>query len=325
MKIILAMCLCASLFAIDANREQELNHPTPTFAPWFTGSLLSLPGHVVGNKHTNWQPYVYFTDDYGFYNNKGRKQHVPSTKVWDFQLLVTRGFGDWFDAKINAQAFIRNEKGQTSTRFGDFEFILGFQALNQKKGSWIPDLRIILAETFPSGQYDNLNPGKFGTDSSGSGSYETSLGFNFQRLEHIYGIHYLRWRLNLVYTVPSPTHVDGFNVYGGGFGTNGTIYPGNQFMGIVAIEYNFNQNWVFACDLMQTYGNRTRFSGKPGRDQNGLPAAIGLPSQKVLSLAPALEYNFSKALGIIGGVWFSLCGRNTDDFISYVLSVNYFM
>ncbi|MCB1108397.1 MAG: hypothetical protein KDK44_01950 [Chlamydiia bacterium] len=312
MRVFFALCCCTSLIAAD-------------FTPWFTGSLLSLPGHVVGNKKTNYQPYLYYTKDYGFYDNKWRKQSTPSTSVWNPQLLITRGFGNWFDFKIEPQMFIKSEKGQTATRFGDFPVVLGFQALNQTRGSWIPDLRITLRESFPSGHHDRLNPAKLGTGGSGSGSYETSLGFNFQRLEHLFGIHYFRWRLNLVYTIPSPTHVDGFNVYGGGFSTNGTIYPGNHCFAIFAFEYNFNQNWVLACDFMQTYGNRTRFSGKPGRDQLGNPARIGSPSSDTLSIAPALEYNFSKALGIIGGVWFSARGRNSEDFISYVLSVNYFM
>ena len=312
MKKLLLFLICAALSAKN-------------FTPWFTGSLLSLPGHVVGDKNTNWQPYLYYTDDFGIYDQKWRKQAGPSVRTVNAQLLITRGFGNWFDVKIEPQMFVKHESGQTSTRFGDFPLILGFQALNQKPGSWIPDLRIILKETFPSGNYNNLNPKKNGTDISGSGSYETAIGFNFQRLDHLWGIHYLRSRLNFVYTVPAPTHVNNFNTYGGGFGTNGTVYPGNIFTGILAFEFNLNQNWVFAIDLMELYGNRTRFSGKPGVGLDGLPATVGSGSSDTLSLAPALEYNFSKALGIIGGVWFSVRGRNAEDFISYVLSVNYFM
>ena len=74
--------------------------------------------------------------------------------------------------------------------------------------------------------------------------------------------------------------------------------------------------------LMDVYADRTKFSGKRGRDQDGNPAEIGSGSSDVLSLAPALEWNFTENLGIIGGVWFSLTGRNSEDFISYVFSVN---
>ncbi len=292
------------------------------FSPWFTGSLLSLPGHVVGDKHTNWQPYLFATDDYGHYDNKWRRQRTPETIVVNPQLLITRGFGNWFDVKIEPQMLIQHKSGVTSTRFGDFPLVLGFQALNQK--GWIPDLRIILREIFPSGRYDKLNPAKNSTGASGSGSYQTSLGFNFQMLNHLWSIHYLRWRLNLVYTVPSPVGVTGFNTYGGGFGTDGTVYPGNTFTGIFAIEFNFNQNWVFALDLMQVSSARTRFSGARGTDLLGNPASNTQGSADTLSLAPAIEYNWTKNFGFIGGAWLSLRGRNSEDFISYVISFNYF-
>lgn len=292
------------------------------FVPWFTGSILSLPGHVVGDKHTNWQPYLYITDDYGTYDTKWRRQTTPSTSVVNPQLLVTRGFGDWFDIKIEPQMLIKTRSNHTSARLGDFPVVLGFQALNQK--GWIPDLRIILRETFPSGQYDHLNPKNRGTDSTGSGSYQTTLGFNFQMLNHLWGHHYLRSRLNLVYTVPSPVHVHGFNTYGGGFGTNGTVYPGNHCFAIYAFEFNFNQNWVLAMDIMGSYNNRTRFSGKRGVNQLGQAASNTPASASNWSLCPAIEYNWSKNLGFIGGIWFSVAGRNSEDFISYVISFNYF-
>lgn len=292
------------------------------FTPWFTGSVLSLPGHVVGDKHTNWQPYLFITDDYGHYDNKWRHQTTPSTSVVNPQQLITRGFGNWFDIKIEPQMLIKTRSGHTSARLGDFPVVLGFQALNQK--GWIPDLRIILRETFPSGQYDQLNPKNKGTDSSGSGSYQTALGFNFQMLNHVWSNHFFRWRLNLVYTVPSPVGVTGFNTYGGGFGTDGTVYPGNSFMGIFAFEFNFSQNWVFAFDLMEVYNNRTRFSGNRGISQMGQTAKNTQGSASTLSVCPAIEYNWSKNFGFIGGIWFSVMGRNSEDFISYVISFNYF-
>lgn len=295
---------------------------TSDFTPWFTGSILSLPGHVVGDKHTNWQPYLFVTDDYGHYDHKWHKQNVPSTDVINPQLLITRGFGNFFDVKIEPQILIKIRSGHTSTRLGDFPLVLGFQALNQK--GWKPDLRIILRETFPSGQYDHLNPKNNGTDISGSGTFQTALGFNFQWLAHLWDIHYWRSRLNFVYTVPSPTHVHGFNTYGGGFGTDGTIYAGNSFTGIYALEFNFSQRWVFALDIMYVHSDRTRFSGKNGVDALGNPAKNTSGSADTWSLSPAIEYNWSKNFGFIGGLWFSVRGRNSDDFLSYVISFNYY-
>ena len=144
----------------------------------------------------------------------------------------------------------------------------------------------------------------------------------FQKNIHLWKNHYLRYRLNLGYTVPAPVSVEGFNAYGGGFGTDGKIYPGQVYTVILAFEFNFNQNFVFAIDLMDVYADRTKFSGKRGRDREGNPAEIGSGSSDALSLAPALEWNFTENLGIIGGLWFSLKGRNANEFLSYVLSIN---
>jgi len=40
------------------------------------------------------------------------------------------------------------------------------------------------------------------------------------------------------------------------------------------------------------------------------------------ALAPALEYNFSGNVGLIGGVWFPLSGKNTSHYMTYVLALN---
>ena len=146
---------------------------------------------------------------------------------------------------------------------------------------------------------------------------------NFQKLFVINGRHYLRPRLNLTWIVPAPVHVKGFNAYGGGFGTNGKVYPGQIFNPILSFEYTFTQNWVAAIDIQYIYGFKDRFSGKRGRNKDGTKANVGHDPLQQFSLAPALEYNFSAALGIIAGVWFTVAGDHSSDFVSGVIAINY--
>ena len=76
-------------------------------------------------------------------------------------------------------------------------------------------------------------------------------------------------------------------------------------------------------DLAYFTTNKTTFSGTAGTTAAGLPATTGGPSSDQLSVAPAVEYNATSNLGFIGGVWFSVWGRNSNAFVSGILSLVY--
>jgi hypothetical protein len=65
------------------------------------------------------------------------------------------------------------------------------------------------------------------------------------------------------------------------------------------------------------------FQGTAGSNADGSPASVGsLPSQQV-TLAPAIEYNFSEHWGLIAGMWFTVHVHNTSNFVSGVIALNY--
>ena len=78
---------------------------------------------------------------------------------------------------------------------------------------------------------------------------------------------------------------------------------------------------MFALDAVYNYAAKTTFAGDAGKDSTGLEALNGGPFNDNLSLAPAIEYNFTPDLGLLAGVWFSVWGRNSLDFVSGVVSV----
>jgi hypothetical protein len=116
--------------------------------------------------------------------------------------------------------------------------------------------------------------------------------------------------------------VKGFNAYGGGYQTQGTVYPGWNYQGIVSFEFTLNQNWVLTLDNVYTHINKNRFSGNPGVTASGNPATVGDPSSEQLSFAPAIEYNFSSNIGIIAGAWVTATGRNSTEFRSAVIELD---
>ncbi|MDX8431669.1 MAG: hypothetical protein SNF33_07720 [Candidatus Algichlamydia australiensis] len=294
--------------------------------PWFTGPILAPAGHTVAPGKTNYQPYLFVTNNYS----------PEESWVIDPFVQITRGITSHIDLKFETQAFFTFKEDQIGSGLSDFSVILGFQAMEDNLDGWEPDLRITLGETFPTGQFERLNPNKLGADATGSGSFETAVSFNFQKLFHIKGVQWLRPRLFLRYTIPSPVTVHDFNTYGGGFGTDGKVHPGNTFSGILAFEYSMTRNWVWALDIQAIYASKTTFSGRRGIDivgrtaahgngkinRVGIPASLGSGKSVQWSYAPALEYNFNDWFGVIGGVWFTGATKNSMEFISYVLSTN---
>jgi hypothetical protein len=89
----------------------------------------------------------------------------------------------------------------------------------------------------------------------------------------------------------------------------------------VGIEVSLTQRWVIANDIVYNAQNRTSYSGNPGTNADDSDASLGGGYSDNLNLSPAIEYNWNENLGVLGGVWFSVYGRNSGNFVSGVLSL----
>ncbi len=293
-------------------------------APWFTGPLLAPSGYTTPPGHYNVQPYLYYTVDTGQYD---QHWHTSSTSHFNsVSLEVQTKFGilSRLDFTISPKAFYQETQGQHTINVGDIPFGFGVQLLPAKITDPWPAIKLSLRANIPTGKYQKFNPDKLRTDAMGTGSWLPGVGLTFAKLWDLGANHFIEGRLGLNYQVGTPVHVKGFNTYGGGYGTDGTAYHGNIFWVDGSIQYNLTQNWALACDLFYNHRKHDRFSGNPGT-LNGEKASVTRPTSDQLSLAPAIEYNFSKNVGIIGGVWFTFAGQNASRFISGVISVNIFI
>lgn len=307
--------LMLSLAATTANALQ----------PWFTGPILAPAGKTIPKGHWDFEPYVFYTDSFAIYDSHRRVVKVPDTHTLNFNPLVFYGLTDWMDFQGSFPLNHNVKNQQSGNGVGDIALTLGFQFMDEQAGTIKPALRVTIGQSFPTGKYENLNPVRQGTDSNGSGSYQTVLAANFQKMVQLANEHNLRGRLSFSYTFAQSTSVRGFNSYGGGFGTNGRIRPGNQFQADFALEYQLTQNWVPVFEVNYNTVNRSHFTGMPGLTPAGTVATVGHGETDQLSFAPALEYNFNENAGLIGGVWFSAKGRNASDFVSGVVAFNYFV
>lgn len=289
--------------------------------PYFTGPLLAPSASVNAFRQVTWQPYLFVTNNYGAFDDNWKRTNTPD--LWAIQPLVdvTYGIGSFMDLEAIPAFVIQTSQGSTSIRMNDTPLILGIQALRQEMGTWRPDLRIILKEVFPFGQYEKLNPKKNGTDSSGKGSFQSVLGFAFEKTFQTGVEHYFRLRWTAEATLyPSSVHVKGINAYGGAPDTDGTVRPGRLYIFYLSGEYTITHNWGFAFDTEYLITSSDDFSGKRGTNDDGTRATVGSPTSVQINCAPAIEYNFSENFGVIGGAYFTLFGKNTSAFYSGVIS-----
>jgi hypothetical protein len=286
---------------------------TAIAGPWFTGPLLAPAGRTMPKGHLNFEPYGFYSDYPGGYHNI---ETVP---------VLTVGVTDFLDLQTAVPYDFSWKQGQNGNGVGDYSVAVGLQILRQSEKTWLPDLRFVLQEVFPTGRFENLNPNKLGTDQTGLGSYQTLFGLNFQKLFQLKNEHYLRTRLSLAAVLFSDVHVHGVNVFGGGSRTDGTVKLDNSYSVDLAFEYTLTQKWVPVFEVLYAHSPGSHFDGNPGFTPDGVDAGVGGGKSEQVSLAPALEYNFNSNIGIIGGVWFSVTGPHSATFTSGVVAINIYI
>ena len=290
------------------------------FNPWYAGPLLTPSAHTLPGGYVNIEPYLFWTNTFATYDKSGKSHQIPNIHTLNPQLPVLIGLTDWLNLVLSAQYVRNKQKGMTGTGWGDSGVGLNFQLL--KEAPYTPAILFAVKETFPTGRYQRLNPKKGGMDGIGAGSYQTTLSLNLSKLVWWLTLHPMNFRFSFNYTLPAPVKVHRNNSYGGGPSTHGTVRPGKSFQGDIGYEYSFTQRWVAALDIVYTYQSKSTFSGHAGSTA-GVPNTVGRPFNDQLSLAPALEYNPNENLNFIAGLWFTVYGRNSSNFLSGVFAIEY--
>jgi hypothetical protein len=315
--------------------DKSIMHRTPPVvkkedtikAPWLTGPLLAPAAATIPPHHYYIEPYVYAVANTGEYNQNWEVDKTDT--FWNnyFQPSIQIGITTWLDFAFNPTLYYNYKDGAAKWALGDMPILFDFQ-LYQKQTTtptaWVNAIKLYLKENIPFGKYRNLNPKKRGTDIGGSGCWASAIGIVWGQLTHIWKQHFFDTRISLQYTYSPPVIVKSFNFYGGGFGTKGKVYPGQNFEVDIGMEFTLDLNWVLAMDIVGNWSGKTRFSGKRGVDAAGIAASIGNEYSVQYSIAPAIEYNWSADIGIIFGPWFTLGGRNALQFESGVFAFSYY-
>ncbi len=299
--------------------QHQLDQAKKMFNPWYTGPLLTPSASMVPPGFGMVQPYVFLAGNYARYNQNRNAESIPNLIQLKSSNILQFGVTKTVDFLISLNASGQWQSGEQGGGFDDIPATIGFLVYSETP--YVPQIKFTIQETFPTGRYQHLSSNGLALSGVGQGSYQTQFGLGFGKLMFWSTQHPVNTRLFLGYNIATPVHVKGFNSYGGGHNTNGTVKPGSTFIVDWGIECTITQRWVFALDVAYTAQNRTKFNGKPGTLSKGAPATVGGGYNDNLSLAPAIEYNWSDSLGVVAGAWFSVYGRNSLAYAQGIFSV----
>lgn len=305
-----------------AQAEAKFDKAKKMFNPWYTGPLITAGSSLMPQGWGNLQPYLYVADNYARFDSH-RHSHHSSSSLVSLNPYASLQFGmtKSTDILLGLQGFGNWQSHHSGGGFGDMGMTVGFLVNEQTR--YTPGIKFCVSETFPTGRYQRLNTNGLGLDATGGGSFQTQFALNMSKVVFWDNLHPMNLRMSFMYKLPVKVKVHGFNNYGGGYGTHATVHPGNTFSVDGAFEISLTQRWVWATDIVYVAQNATTYCGETGTTEGGDAASLGGGFNDNLSLAPAIEYNWNENLGILGGVWFSVYGRNSSNFVTGIISITW--
>lgn len=317
--------------------EKRFLEASERFDPWYSGPLITGgPSNLAAGVYSI-TPYEFlFTTNYALWDENRRTQNMTDRFVFSGSTTFQAGITNWLDTTLILQGAANWQGNKSSGGFGDMTVGIGIQILSE--GLYQPAIRFVFNETFPTGKYQHLRGRLEGLDATGLGSYQSQFGLRIGKLILWDTQHpiYLRGAYSI--SVLTDVHVKGFNSYGGGKKTNGTVRPGYAQQANAAIEWSLTQNWALALDLVYNWSARTTFKGFPGVsettfDNGGDPIdsirfegeapSVGVGSNDQFSLAPAIEFIPTASVNFLLGVWFNVYGRNVPQFVAVGTNMSY--
>lgn len=304
--------LLISMTAPTALLAQEIPGDAAVQAQWFTGSLEAPSPALPKAGIVAVEPYFIYTDNTGAYGDGWRHYGVPNV-VDSVESLTVLKYALTDRLSIEAlPAFARAWNDQTgATGLEDLPTELEYRFNDENNRTGAPSVTAALGLSFPVGQYQRLSSPAAGL---GSGTYTLKEGLLFQSLFDTTDHHPVRLRFyGAVFEALQDVSLQDVSVYGTTAGFRGHVAPGlSEELGIGA-GYAIDERWVLALDLV---GNNASATKVHGVEMNGSIVYLNGSASSSVSIAPAVEYNWSGNIGVIAGVEFSAAGRNASSYFA---------
>jgi Putative MetA-pathway of phenol degradation len=326
------MTTCVLLLATAAVASAQSSNPTgdpireSLDDAWWTGPMLAPSASTLPRGHFLVEPYFYDVIVQGQFDRDGLRQSAPHVNSYGSLTYLLYGVADRFTVGMIPVVGENRGSAQSASSgigFGDATVQAQYRLTQFHPGSWIPTISVALQESLPTGKYNRLaHPG----DGLGSGIYTTTLGFYSQTYFWMPNGRILRMRFNVVPSFSGSAKLDGVSVYGTGAAFRGHARPGRSIFVDAAWEYSLTRNWVLALDATYRYAGNTVVRGYDttrGNVRNAALIEMNSGSSDAVGLAPAIEYNMTRNLGVLLGVRVIPIGRNTSATVTPAIAVNF--
>jgi hypothetical protein len=267
----------------------------------YTGTLDSPPVPLTKAGGVYVQPYLYLGAPTGVFNAAGDEHPVENAETSASSLTIVKyGLTHWLSIYTTPEvSYGWGPAGTTSgPRLNDLPVILQGYVLDRQGRTWHTSVTLDLGMDFPTGAYDRLSRGQNGT---GSGAYAFRYGLIDQTAFKFQGLPPFRarlWVLNGQPLATAPLH--GLSVYGTHAGFSGHVAPEAFGSAGGAIELALDRHVVLGLDVIRDWSSGSRVSGRYAGQNSG--TTFNTAAGNDWFFVPAVEYNFSSTLGLVGGV-----------------------
>jgi len=309
----------------EKSKAQEHEVPgaigTTEVCPCTAGPLIADTAVPLEKGKFAVQPFFFFKFTGGLFSPSWRRISAGGD-YFTFDTLLKLAYGLTQNLEVNLYLRYRHNwasnvdapgpRGERSADFGGFgdvNFTLKYRLIEESQ--WRPTVAALFSVDFPTGHYFPLNPGRLGTDSTGSGVYASYLGFNVSKWVKPFIFYANLWYYTAITSantqVPHPV-VGGTRVK--------RIHGRDTWMLRLAAEYPLGGQgpWVALLEFYADW-DTGRILG---------PKANSLsPGAAYLGIMPGLEYVYSDRLAFVGGVAVDVAGKNVVLEYTPILSLVY--
>ena len=310
--VALLLAFCPRAFAQESSSTADA---AALHAQWWTGPLVAPSPAVFAAGIVGLEPYFLDKRGDGAFDNNGTLHSSPpgGDQLRSFTSLQYGVTGN-FSVQI-VPSFAHSLNGSAATGLADLPIRVKYRWFSGGTEIWQPSLTTTAGITFPIGRYENLRKS---SDGFGSGAY---MAMQQALLQSVFLTGGHANRLRLWGTVSEPLNsvsLHGVTTYGTAPGYYGVAVLGPSAELGIADEFAIDRRWVLALDVVQDFGKGAHLRGA------GFTGAMPDVETSGFSLAPAIEFNISQALGIIAGAQVTTYGRNWSSTVIPQVAVNMF-
>lgn len=325
---LLLWVLTLGTVAISAAAEDEAPAARQSLDDaWWTGPLLAASPATLPQGHVLVEPYVYDSIVDGQFDSTGARHATARQNNYGSLSYLLYGLTDTTSIGVIPR-FGFNDPSQGPSGAGIGIGDMGAQVAHRLSRfldrGWLPLMSLVIGETLPTGRYDRL--GNRPSDGLGTGAYTTTVSLYSQYYLWMPNGRILRTRLDVSQSWSKQVGIEDTSVYGTLQGFRGHASPGNSLTIDSAWEYSVTRNWVAALDVVYVDSGSTRVVGDYPQPLNGRSMLASVQSEsgssKSLGLAPAIEYNWTSAVGVIVGAKWGAAGRNISTGVIPVAAIN---